>query len=114
MTGELRSAGGRACGASADLSALEPGTHLIALYQGDAELARVAGVFVGAGLAAGDRVLYVAGRRSMTGTHRPIRPYGRAPQDASSGCGSRSPPPVTRGIADLMGRGHLFTDMGVV
>jgi len=65
MTGELRSAGGRACGARADLSALEPGTHLIALYQGDPELARVAGVFVGAGLAAGDRVLYVDSDRPL-------------------------------------------------
>ena len=66
MTGEPRSAGGRACGAPADLSALEPGTHLIALYQSDAELARVAGVFVGAGLAAGDRVLYVASDRPLS------------------------------------------------
>src|SRR5215831_2411519 len=63
MTGELRSAGGRAPGDPVDLSALEPGTHLIALYQGDAELARVAAAFVGAGLAAGDRVLYVANDR---------------------------------------------------
>ncbi len=65
MTGGLRSAGGRAPGAPVDLSALEPGTHLIALYQGDAELARVAAVFVGAGLAAGDRVLYVASDRPL-------------------------------------------------
>jgi hypothetical protein len=65
MTGELRSAGARAPGAPVDLSALEPGTHLIALYQGDAELARVAAVFVGAGLTAGDRVLYVASDRPL-------------------------------------------------
>jgi hypothetical protein len=42
MAGEPRSAGGCVSGAPVDLSALEPGTYLIALYQGDAELARVA------------------------------------------------------------------------
>lgn len=65
MTSELQPGSSRAPCAAVDLSALEPGTHLISLYQGDAELARVAAVFVGAGLAAGDRVLYVAGDRPL-------------------------------------------------
>jgi MEDS: MEthanogen/methylotroph, DcmR Sensory domain/STAS domain len=41
----------------------EPGTHLCALYDGETELARTAAAFVGSGLAAGDRVLYVASDR---------------------------------------------------
>jgi anti-anti-sigma regulatory factor len=41
----------------------EPGTHLCALYSGPAELDRTAAAFVGSGLAAGDRVLYVASDR---------------------------------------------------
>jgi hypothetical protein len=49
----------------------------------------------------------------MTGTPRPICPYGRAWLDAISGYGSPAAPPVTGWITDLMGRGHLFTDMGV-
>jgi anti-anti-sigma regulatory factor len=52
-------------GGPVDLSVLEPGTHLISFYQDDAELARSAAVFVSAGLAAGDRVLYVAGDRPL-------------------------------------------------
>jgi hypothetical protein len=50
----------------------------------------------------------------MTGTPWPVCPDGRARQDAISGYESRSPPLVTLRIADLMGRGHVFTDMGVV
>jgi hypothetical protein len=42
MTGELRPAVARAPRAPVDLSALESGTHLIALYHGEAELARIA------------------------------------------------------------------------
>jgi hypothetical protein len=41
----------------------EPGTHLCALYQGEAELEQIAATFVSNGLAAGDRVLYVASDR---------------------------------------------------
>ncbi len=41
----------------------EPGTHLCALYAGPAELERTAAAFVSSGLAAGDRVLYVASAR---------------------------------------------------
>jgi anti-anti-sigma regulatory factor len=41
----------------------EPGTHLCALYRGEAELEQTAAAFVGSGLAAGDRVLYVASDR---------------------------------------------------
>ena len=41
----------------------EPGTHLCALYQGEAELEQIAATFVCSGLAAGDRVLYVASDR---------------------------------------------------
>src|ERR1700753_2272238 len=40
-----------------------PGTHLCALYRGEAELEQTAAAFVGSGLAAGDRVLYVASDR---------------------------------------------------
>jgi len=39
---------------------------MIALYRGFADLARVAAAFVGAGLAAGDRVVYLAGDRPLT------------------------------------------------
>ena len=123
MTGELRPAGGRAPGVPADLSTLEPGTHLIALYQGDAEIARVAAVFVG-GMAAASAAQDRAGR-PMTGNLRPICPRGRARQDATSGhefrverCSAQHPLPTMcmhgSGVADLMGRGHLVTDMGVV
>jgi anti-anti-sigma regulatory factor len=43
----------------------EPGAHLIALCQGEAELTRAAAVCAEAGLASGDRVLYVASDRSL-------------------------------------------------
>src|SRR5215475_7677948 len=65
MTSESQPDNCRDSGARVDLSALEPGTHLISLYQGDAELARVAAAFIGAGLAAGDRVLYEAADQSL-------------------------------------------------
>ncbi|MDR7254693.1 anti-anti-sigma regulatory factor [Nocardioides sp. BE266] len=45
---------------AADLCTLEPGTHLCALEPGEIQLDRVAATFVGQGLAAGDRLLYVA------------------------------------------------------
>ena len=45
--------------ASADLCSLEPGTHLCAL-ESEVHLDRIAATFVGQGLAAGDRLLYVA------------------------------------------------------
>lgn len=45
------------------LWAVEPGTHLCALYRGEAELEQVAATFVSSGLAAGDRVVYVASDR---------------------------------------------------
>lgn len=41
----------------------EPGTHLCALYRGEAELEQLAATFVSSGLAAGDRVVYVASDR---------------------------------------------------
>jgi MEDS: MEthanogen/methylotroph, DcmR Sensory domain/STAS domain len=40
-----------------------PGSHLCALYRGEAELEQAAASFVSSGLAAGDRVLYVASDR---------------------------------------------------
>ncbi len=46
--------------ASADLSSLEPGTHLCALESDVLQLDRIAATFVGQGLAAGDQLLYVA------------------------------------------------------
>jgi ABC-type transporter Mla MlaB component len=49
--------------ASRSLWHAEPGTHLCALYRGEAELEQVAATFVNSGLAAGDRVLYVASER---------------------------------------------------
>ena len=42
-----------------DLTALSPGDHLCGLYDDDHQRARVAAGFVRAGVAAGDRVLYV-------------------------------------------------------
>jgi len=52
------------CGfASHGLWDAEPGTHLCALYRGEAELEQIAATFVSNGLAAGDRVLYVASDR---------------------------------------------------
>jgi anti-anti-sigma regulatory factor len=47
----------------ADLAVLQPGAHLCAVCSDAEELGRVAAVFVGIGLAAGDQVLYVAGGR---------------------------------------------------
>jgi hypothetical protein len=65
MTSELQSGVCRKPGAPVDLAGVVPGTHLISFYQGDAELAKVAAVFVGAGLAAGDRVLYLVDDRPL-------------------------------------------------
>lgn len=48
-----------------DLRSMRAGTHLCSLYHDEAELAKVAAAFVGAGLAAGDRVLYVASEREL-------------------------------------------------
>ncbi|WP_433295619.1 MEDS domain-containing protein [Actinoplanes sp. CA-030573] len=49
--------------APVDLCTLAPGTHLIALYRSEAEMARTAAAFIAAGLEAGDRVLYVVDER---------------------------------------------------
>ena len=46
--------------ATADLADLAPGTHLCAFYDSDEQLARIASTFVARGLAAGDRLLYIA------------------------------------------------------
>lgn len=62
MTHELLPPPGRA---RVDLRSIEPSTHLIALCQGPAELAQAAAVCVGAGLASGDRVLYLASDPSL-------------------------------------------------
>ena len=62
MTGELLPTTGRA---PVDPRAIEPATHLIALCQGEAELTQAAAVCVGAGLASGDRVLYVTSDRPL-------------------------------------------------
>ncbi|RYC10611.1 MEDS domain-containing protein [Nocardioides zhouii] len=43
----------------ASLDALEPGTHLCAFHRSLGQLSRIASTFIGHGLAAGDRVLYV-------------------------------------------------------
>jgi anti-anti-sigma regulatory factor len=45
---------------SVDLGSLAPGTHLCAFHRDDAQLARIAGTFVGHGLSAGDQLLYIA------------------------------------------------------
>jgi hypothetical protein len=44
---------------SSDLGSLEPGTHLCALTPDRRRLDRVASIFVGQGLAAGDQLLYI-------------------------------------------------------
>jgi len=41
------------------LGSLEPGTHLCAFHQDQGQLTRIAATFIGQGLAAGDRLLYV-------------------------------------------------------
>ena len=46
--------------ATANLADIAPGTHLCAFYDSDERLARIASTFVARGLAAGDRLLYIA------------------------------------------------------
>ena len=46
--------------ATATLADVAPGTHLCAFYDNDEQLARIASTFVARGLAAGDRLLYIA------------------------------------------------------
>ena len=46
--------------ATANLADIAPGTHLCAFYDSDEQLARIASAFVARGLAAGDRLLYIA------------------------------------------------------
>ena len=46
--------------ATANLADIAPGTHLCAFYDSDEQLARIASTFVARGLAAGDRLLYIA------------------------------------------------------
>ncbi len=46
--------------ATANLADVAPGTHLCAFYDSDEQLARIASTFVARGLAAGDRLLYIA------------------------------------------------------
>ncbi|MBV9793385.1 MAG: MEDS domain-containing protein [Actinobacteria bacterium] len=53
----------------------EPGTHLCALYSGPAELDQTAAAFVGSGLAAGDRVLYVASDRLEAQVHTALEAH---------------------------------------
>lgn len=62
MTGELLPTTGRA---PVDPRVIEPATHLIALCQGAAELTQSAAACVSAGLASGDRVLYVTSDRPL-------------------------------------------------
>ena len=45
--------------AVASLDALDPGTHLCAFHRSPGQLTRIASTFIGHGLAAGDRMLYV-------------------------------------------------------
>lgn len=96
MTSELQP--GVCRGAAVDLSALEPGTHLISLYQCDAELARVAAVFVSAGLAAGDQVLYVAGDRPLPAALASLEANPAARPAVAAG------QLVVRGFSDLYDR----------
>ena len=65
----------------------EPGTHLCALYRGEAELEQIAATFVASGLAAGDRVFYVASdrpsaivRTALEAHHVPAGPAAAAGQ----------------------------------
>ena len=46
--------------ATANLAYVTPGTHLCAFYDSDEQLAGIASTFVARGLAAGDRLLYIA------------------------------------------------------
>ena len=46
--------------ATANLADVAPGTHLCAFYDSDEQLTRIASTFVARGLAAGDRLLYIA------------------------------------------------------
>jgi len=98
MTGTLEPVADRAPGAPVHPRALDPATHLIALYQGEAELTRVAAAFVGAGLAAGDRVLYLASGRPL--------PSARASLEASNAVAAPAIAAgqlVVRGFSDVYG-----------
>src|SRR6202012_588408 len=76
----------------------KPGTHLCALYDGETELARTASAFVGSGLAAGDRVLYVASDRPAAQVRTSLETH-QIP--AGPAAGSR--PPGVQGFAGAHG-----------
>jgi len=71
--------------ASADLGALEPGTHLCALEPDATTLDRVAATFVGQGLAAGDQLLYVASDDQVDGLVRSLSQHLDAGHALDSG-----------------------------
>ena len=78
----------------------QPGTHLCALYQGEAELEQIAATFVSSGLAAGDRVLYVASDRPAATVRTALEAHQVATGSAAafmlarrfSGCATPRPP----------------------
>jgi ABC-type transporter Mla MlaB component len=69
----------------ADLGSLEPGTHLCAFHPSSGALDRVAATFVGIGLAAGDRTMYVAGEDQAETLLGLLPEHVRAPEALSSG-----------------------------
>jgi anti-anti-sigma regulatory factor len=98
VIGKFRSAAGPAPGTPVDLRAIGPGTHLIALYQGEAELTRAATAFVSAGLASGDRVLYVASDRPL-----PAARASLVASDAAAGSAITAGQLVLRSLTDVYG-----------
>jgi anti-anti-sigma factor len=76
----------------------EPGTHLCALYRGEAELEQTAAAFVGSGLAAGDRVLYVASDRPTPQVRTSLEVH-QVPTRLATDCGQL----VIQDFADAYG-----------
>jgi anti-anti-sigma factor len=75
-----------------------PGTHLCALYRGEAELEQTAAAFVGSGLAAGDRVLYVASDRPAPQVRTSLEVH-QVPTGLATDCGQL----VIQDFADAYG-----------
>ncbi|MGN6131677.1 MAG: MEDS domain-containing protein [Nocardioidaceae bacterium] len=68
-----------------DLSDLEPGVHLCRFYEDERDLARGAAAFVGCGLAAGHRVLYVTNDRATEKVEASLQVHGVPVERALAG-----------------------------
>jgi len=92
---------------AADLSSLEPGTHLCAFDRDDSRLARVAANFIDQGLSAGAQLLYVATDDQADALLGRLRAHVHAPDALATG------QLVIRSFADAYGT-RRPDDLGAV